>query len=552
MKTKITIYFLIFSTILFTQCSKVIDDVYKNPNFDVRVPVETLLPQIVSSMAANYAGHGPLNDIRYVGQYIRSFSFINGGDASSQSFFERMGYNNGGSDVAQSTWRTHYYDIGQNNLSMIRWATEEERWDFVGVGKAIFAWSWLVLTDYYGDVILDEAFNNSGNSFTFQKQEEVYQAVKKLCFESLSFLNRTDGKISAELLAKGDAFFYNGDINKWKKFVYGILARVHSRASIKSDFNADSVIFYCNKSILSNTDNGYVKFAATGLSATNNFFGPYRSNLIGAAASAATNVKQSKFIVDLLTGVAGSGFEGVFDPRSFYLLRLNTNKTYRGVETLKGQSVLSANDRPESFWGVAGSSTISTIGTDTNCRYIFRNNSPIPIITASEISFLKSEAAFRKGDRSTALEAYKLGIDQNIEMLKEVYNFKITDSAITDTKKARFLSNTKVVPIDQSQLNLTKIMLQKYISLYIHGAMETWVDVRKNHYIDIDPATGEQIYKGLPVPTGPDLFPDNNGKLVYRVRPRFNSEYVWNIGELKKIGATDLDYHTLQTWFSIK
>ena len=550
MKTKITIYFLIFSTILSTHCSKIIGDAYKNPNFDVRVPVETLLPQIISSMAANGAGHGPLNDIRYVGQYIQNFSYINGGDASTQSYFERMGYNN--NDVAQSTWRTHYYDIGQNNLSMINWATEEQRWDYVGVGKAIFAWSWLMLTDYYGDVILDEAFNNNGNSFTYQKQEEVYKVVKKLCFESLYYLSRTDGKISQELLAKGDAYFYNGDINKWKKFVYGILARVHSRSSIKTDFNADSVIFYCDKSLQSNSDNGYVKFAATTLSATNNFFGPFRSNLTGATVSGATNVKQSKFIVDLMTGATGSAFEGVFDPRCYYMLRLNSNKTYKGVESLKGQSTLVANDRPESFWGVTGSSTIYTINSDTNCRYIFRNNSPIPVITAAEISFLKSEAAFRKGDKNSALSAYKLGIDQHIEMLRTLYNYKVTDSAINDTKKANFLNNTKVVPTDQNQLNLTKIMLQKYIALYIHGAFETWVDMRKNHYTDIDPATGSQIYKRFNVPTGVDLFPDNFGKLVYRIRPRFNSEFVWNINELKRIGATDIDYHTNQTWFSIK
>lgn len=551
MNKKSTIYILIFLTTLFIQCSKIIDEAYKNPNFDVRVPVETLLPQIISSMAANGAGHGPLNDIRYVGQYIQNFSYINGGDASTQSFFERMGYNN--NDVAQSTWRTHYYDIGQNNLNMINWATEEERWDYVGVGKAIFAWSWLMLTDYYGDVILDEAFNNNGNSFTYQKQEEVYKFVKKLCFESLTFLNRTDGNVSSELLAKGDAYFYNGDISKWKKFVYGILARVNSRGSIKSDFNADSVIKYCDLSIQSNSDNGYVKFAATALSATNNFFGPFRSNLTGASTSGATNVKQSKFIVDLMTGVSGSAFEGVFDPRSFYLLRINNSKTYKGVESLKGQGILGINDRPESFWGVAGSATIYTTNSDTNCRYIFRNSSPIPIITASEISFLKAEAAFRKGDKSTALLSYKNGIDQNIEMLRTNYNANLKlDSAITATKKTNFFNNIKIVPTNENLLNLTQIMLQKYISLYIHGAMETWVDMRKNHYTDIDPATGSQIYKGFNVPSQTDLFPDNNGKLVYRVRPRFNSEYVWNITELKRIGATDLDYHTVQTWFSIK
>jgi len=64
--------------------------------------------------------------------------------------------------------------------------------------------------------------------------------------------------------------------------------------------------------------------------------------------------------------------------------------------------------------------------------------------------------------------------------------------------------------------------------------------------------TGNQVYTDFVVPTGAGLYEDNAGKLVYRVRPRFNSEYVWNINELGRIGATQLDYHTKEQWFSQK
>jgi hypothetical protein len=50
--------------------------------------------------------------------------------------------------------------------------------------------------------------------------------------------------------------------------------------------------------------------------------------------------------------------------------------------------------------------------------------------------------------------------------------------------------------------------------------------------------------------TGIDLFLNNNGKLVYRARPRYNSEYLYNIPELTRIGALALDYHTVEQWFS--
>jgi hypothetical protein len=90
-------------------------------------------------------------------------------------------------------------------------------------------------------------------------------------------------------------------------------------------------------------------------------------------------------------------------------------------------------------------------------------------------------------------------------------------------------------------------MLQKYIALYGHGALETWVDMRRYHYVD--QKDGLQVYRDFIPPAGTDLWPDNNGELVYRVRYRFNSEYVWNIEELKRLGADKLDWHTKQPWF---
>jgi hypothetical protein len=62
MKNKLFIAgsFIILSAIGLS-CSKKIDEAYQNPNADVRVKPETLLPQIISTMAANYAGHGPMN-----------------------------------------------------------------------------------------------------------------------------------------------------------------------------------------------------------------------------------------------------------------------------------------------------------------------------------------------------------------------------------------------------------------------------------------------------------------------------------------------------------
>ncbi|RYF87094.1 MAG: SusD/RagB family nutrient-binding outer membrane lipoprotein [Chitinophagaceae bacterium] len=560
MKNKFLSASLILAASIFSfSCSKKIDEAYANPNADVRVPVEQLLPQIVSAMAGNYAGHGTMTDIRYIGAYIQNWQYY-----STQSNYDRMGYTNSSGDVSQSTWRMHYYDIGQNNVQMIKWAIDEKKWDYAGVGKAIFAWSWLTLTDYYGDVILKDAFNTDLVTFRYDTQPEVYEYVRQLCFEALTYLNKTGDNASATNLAKGDTYMYNGDVNKWKKFVYGILARYHNHLSNKTTYNPDSVIYYCNLSINDNADNAMVKFAGGPLSATNNFFGPFRGNLGGATAASPTAIRQGAYIANLMNGT-NPAFLGVKDPRTWYMLRPNYSGTFVGIEPNKGQTVLTATTVPENFWGVPQDNRTATAAptsiitnntapaTDANARYIFRNTSPFPIMTATEIKFMKAEAAFRKaGATQVAYDAYKDAISTDFDMLTTQFNVNIpAGKEITPADKLAYLNNTQVVPPTAAELTLSKIMLQKYIAMFGYGVLETWVDMRRYHYIDPDPSGG-QVYAGFTPPTGGDLFPDNVGKLVYRVRPRFNSEYVWNILELQRIGGTQNDYHTYEMWFSKK
>jgi hypothetical protein len=64
----------------------------------------------------------------------------------------------------------------------------------------------------------------------------------------------------------------------------------------------------------------------------------------------------------------------------------------------------------------------------------------------------------------------------------------------------------------------------------------------------VDPTTGRQVYPGFAPPT--TLYVDNAGKLVQRIRPRFNSEYVWNSAALEKIGGLAADYHTKPLWIT--
>ena len=139
-------------------------------------------------------------------------------------------------------------------------------------------------------------------------------------------------------------------------------------------------------------------------------------------------------------------------------------------------------------------------------------------------------------------------------MLTTTYQTNVPASKlITPAMKAAYLADPAIVPLTSAGLTLSHIMCQKYIALFGWGTHQTWTDMRKYHYIDMDNTTGHQVYAGfLPPPTSPInyLLPTNNGKYVYRCRPRYNSEYLYNIPELTRIGALNDDYNTYECWFS--
>jgi hypothetical protein len=64
----------------------------------------------------------------------------------------------------------------------------------------------------------------------------------------------------------------------------------------------------------------------------------------------------------------------------------------------------------------------------------------------------------------------------------------------------------------------------------------------------MDPVSGTQVFRGFTPPA--TLHADNAGKLVQRIRPRFNSEYVWNRPGLEAIGGLATDYHTKPLWIT--
>lgn len=504
MKNKLFIASLIVLLFTFSSCED-----YLDVNFDPSNPQVAegfaILPPMLSQMV-----RGETFDTRYIGQYTQNWAH-----ASANNAPDLHGYFPG-SDLMGDKWRSHYWSIGKNIDLIIEQATAKEQWDYVGVALAIRAWSWQTTTDYHGEMILSQAWEPNRYVFDYDSQEDIYKEVERLCTEALDYLNRTDGAVSVASLGRGD-LVYKGDRAKWIKFVYSILAHNAHHLSNKSSYSPDKVIEYCDKSLASNTDNFNVPHSGTS-SADGNFFGPTRNNL--------RNFRPTIFFNNLLNGTI---FNGVVDPRQPIMLTPSPDTIYRGVEPGKGDPTNTpANTnttRIPLLWGVSPTVTNAALIPG---KYIFTDKADHPLVTYFEIQFIKAEAAFIKGDKATAYDAFRKGIMAHMDFAK-----------VPAAQRDAYLASA-AVPQTADALTLSDIMLQKYISMWVHGALETWVDLRRYEYRN-------DIYKGFNLPT--TYYIDNGGKPAYRVRPRYNSEYVWNLEALGKIGGNNPDYHTVKPWF---
>ena len=504
---KIKIFISGFMIVLLLALSACKD--YLDVNFDPSNPQVAegfaILPPIFSQMA-----RGEVFDTRYIGQYIQNWaSTAVNNTADLQGYFP-------GSDAMGEKWRSHYWSIGKNIDLVVEQAKAKEQWDYVGAALAIRAWSWQTTTDYHGEMVLREAWEPNRYVFDYDSQEDIYKEVQRLCNEALEYLNRTDGNVSQASLGRGD-IVYDGDRGKWIKFVYAVLALNAHHISNKASYDPNKVIEYCDKSLASNADNFAVPHVGTS-SSDGNFLGPLRNNL--------RSYRQTTFIVNLLDGTT---FDGVKDPRLPLMLSPSPDSIYRGVEPGKGDPTnTTANTnttRIPLLWGV---SPTVTNAAQIPGKYIFTDKADHLILTYWQIQFMKAEAAFLKGDKSLAYDAFKKGIIAHMDFTK-----------VAAADRDAYLASAAVAQTPDA-LTLSDIMLQKYIALWVHGALETWVDMRRYAY-------SSDVYTGFMLPA--TFYIDNGGKPAYRVRPRFNSEYVWNRASLEKIGGNNADYHTYPPWF---
>ncbi|MCX6221271.1 MAG: SusD/RagB family nutrient-binding outer membrane lipoprotein [Bacteroidia bacterium] len=577
---KITISLILLLVIGLSSCTKTWLDVNKNVDAPDWVnPVLRLGPVLASYEGIAY-------DLRAVAPLVEYF----GGTSSfvttygvSQSYFA-------GSDNGGESWRMTYWLQGMNVENIINDGRSMGQYKLAGIGLTVKAYSWHIIASLNADIPVKDAFVPGLLSHNYDTEDYAYSMVRSWARQAIAEFDKADQTIYPATLATAD-LIYKGDAAKWKKFAYAVLARNYIAMAKKNTAYLDSAIVCADQSFSSASDDPNLTFQATGVSTTSNFFGVLRGNL--------TNVlTQSDYITQVMTGTipnynSAGAVEGLssyqmvtdtatLDPRSILLLGTldpmpadpNTIKkgTYKFVGTKLGYAAAC------SLWG---STTVPTVAANGLGRWLYRDDAPWPLSSYAEIQFVKAEALYLKGQKSAALDAFKLAVAGHMDFVKRliVSTDKITSARFT-TLASAYLNSKFVNNMQLSDFTLSHIMMQKYVALF-PWSLDTWNDLRRYHYdlvlgtggvpvtgtswtndvvyhkADSDPA---RIYKGFYLGAAnvenrrSKFATDNQGSPCYRLRPRYNSEYMWNLPSLKKllpIAGDAPNYQCSMPWFTI-
>src|SRR5690606_37726806 len=251
-------------------CEKYLD---VNHNVDAPAEVDGFL--YLANITQQY--QGIYWDIRALGPMTQMM-----GTTSYTSFANH--YYSLGSDAGGEIWRVVYWNQGMNLQNLINQSMEEEHWTLAGIGLAMKAFSWDMLTKVHGEVPMTDAFVPGLLSHDYDYQDAVYDQVRAWAYEAIELLERQDDNNYGSNISDND-FIYKGDKSKWIKFAYAVIVRNLASLTNKTNFTSDyaqELVDAAGKSFQSPADDATVSIAGGSQSAPysgyNNFWGTSRNN----------------------------------------------------------------------------------------------------------------------------------------------------------------------------------------------------------------------------------------------------------------------------------
>ena len=364
---------------------------------------------------------------------------------------------------AYQAWNDVYQTIGKSEKP-----TDQQMFAVAQVLKVI---AWTRATDTFGPIVYTQA-GDADIEPKPDSQEVVYKSMLGDLENAAKILNATPNKV----MEKFD-LVYNGDATKWTKLANSLMLRL----AVRTHFVAPELAREYIAKALDPANGGVIEAVA--------------DEAVLKSSSKITLLNPMLASIDYgetrMGGTIWSYLDGYNDPR---IGKYFKKGTFRGMEGY--YSILNTNDMPKR----------DSESGDTSPFFASQPNveasTGIYWLRASEVAFLKAEAALYGFYEGSPKEYYekgvKLSFEENGLSGADEYltrTVKPTDiSAMTNNWYVNYIynsriSNNNVCPSwdymstekDEQEEQLQKIITQKYLAMY-PNAIEAWTEYRRTGY----------------------------------------------------------------------
>lgn len=406
-------------TLTFISCEQELN-INNDPNNPTVVPISSLLAGSEVHLGYFLGGDGTRIPASIVQHY--------GGHRGQLLNYGQYNITSADSDGA---W-TNIYDILIDLREIENKTQDTDDKIYLGISQVLQAYTFSIATDLFGDIPFTESLQGISNiTPKYDKQEDIYPALISMLDKGIVNLNSNSGTLPGD-----DDVIYQGDTTKWVALANSIKLRLYNHLSKRTPTAALTFLASNPSLLVSPTNNAKINFGDVASSAN-----PiYQFDILSGRADNAV----CKTIVDKM--------KSLNDPRVPYFFNVVTNND----NGLAGQYLgnLPGNDLDDS-----GLNLFSRVGS----RFA-SINSPVILMSAAEVEFIKSEIYFRASQNTNAQISYENAIKNDF-----------IDTGLTTLQAQTYISG---VPFNNS---LQRIMEQKWITMF-QASYESFTDWRRTGF----------------------------------------------------------------------
>jgi hypothetical protein len=374
-------------------------------------------------------------------------------------------------DTEVAVWNRYYGTVLKDIANILN--NTKSNSNIYNMARIWRAYSFMVLTDTYGDVPYSQAAKGLSEAVVFPKydsQKSIYignNGILEQLASASAALDPSQSKIQSDAL-------YNGNIIRWKRLGYSLLLRGAMRlVKVKPDTAKKYVKIAVDGGVMqSNEDNAVIMH-------TPDYTNPAGNNLNG---SESTNYYLDSVFVTYL--------QKNHDPRLASIA-----VRYVGAKTANDQTPDRADRNPEDQIGmpqgydsntlpahvkalnIPGLNSLYAYSQIDRTRMVSQQAPQFPV-TYSETELLLAEAVVRGYITGDAASLFSNGVEANLHQ----YAAYGKDVAISQSDIDKYLSAHKLKPNNK----LEQINTQYWVASFLNGP-ETWANFRRSGFPDIPP-----------------------------------------------------------------